>query len=173
MLAGSDRPSVATVAARPHLLSLSGTPRYSAALHDPVLHMPAKNPRLSVVLSPSLAATLAALSHATGESASSLVRSLLEQTEPALRRMLQLVLAASQAKEQIGQGVTSSLHQVVDDIEEVLSEAQHRLDLERADLVGSVEAVKGRRRPRVSPNPRPVIRGSGSPAKSRKGGQRG
>ena len=43
--------------------------------------MPSKNPRISVVLSPSLAATLAALSEATGDSASSLVRGLLEQTE--------------------------------------------------------------------------------------------
>ena len=60
--------------------------------------MPSKNPRLSVVISPALAATLTALAEETGESASGLVRGLLDQTQPALERMLQLVRAAKAAK---------------------------------------------------------------------------
>ena len=108
--------------------------------------MPTKNPRLSVVLSPSLAATLAALSEATGESASSLVRNLLEQTEPALQRMVQLVRAAKSAKGAIGAGVTQSLDRVITDLEDALVVADHRAGLAVRDLVGSAESVKGRRR---------------------------
>ena len=142
--------------------------------------MPTKNPRLSVVLSPSLAATLAALSEATGDSASSLVRSLLEQTEPALQRMLQLVNAANQAKGSIGAGVGQSLNRVVTDLEDALVLADHRVGRAVRDLVETAEAVKGRRRrtaggacrapaAAVSPDPRLVTRGSGTGKTRRKG----
>lgn len=108
--------------------------------------MPTKNPRLSVVLSPSLAATLASLSDATGDSASSLVRGLLEQTEPALQRMSQLVNAAKQAKGTIGAGVGQALDKVVTDLEEAIVMADDRAGRAVRDLVDSAEAVKGRRR---------------------------
>jgi predicted DNA-binding protein len=125
--------------------------------------MPSKNPRLSVVLSPSLAATLASLSEATGESASGLARSILEQAEPALARMLQLVIAAKAAKGQIGGGVSESLLKVVNDLEDAYAVAESRLNRVSADLVDQAQAVAGRRRPKVASTPVPVTRGSGSP----------
>ena len=131
--------------------------------------MPSKNPRLSVVLSPSLASTLAALSDATGESASSLVRSILQQSEPALGRMLQLVIAAKTAKGQIGEGVSQSLRKVVDDLEDAMAVADSRLGRVSLDLVDQAQAVAGRKRPRAASTPVPVTRGSGLPRKSRKG----
>lgn len=109
--------------------------------------MPAKNPRLSVVLPASVAATLAAISEETGDSASSLVRGLLEQTEPALQRMLQLVRAAKQAKGQIGAGVAESMHRVVEDLHDAVAVADARAGRVVADLVRQAEGVKGRRRP--------------------------
>lgn len=147
--------------------------------------MPTKNPRLSVVLSPSLAKTLAAMSEATGESASSVVRHLLEQTEPALQRMVQLVTAAKQAKGTIGAGVGQALDRVVTDLEQALAVADERAAQAVGDLVNEAQAVRGRRRgtdgpagrapaaaPRpASSDPRAVTRGSGpgnvtnSPAK--------
>ena len=136
--------------------------------------MPSKNPRLSVVLSPSLAATLQALSHATGESASSLVRGILEQSEPAFQRMLQLVAAASAARGQIGDGVAHSLRKVVDDLEDAMVVADARLSRASSDLVGQAEAVSGRRRrQKAASTPVPVTRGSGSPKITRKGGTNG
>lgn len=108
--------------------------------------MPTKNPRLSVVMSPSLAATLAALSDATGNSVSSLVRDLLEQTEPALQRMVQLVNAAKQAKGAIGSGVGQALDRVITDLEEAVVLADHRAGRAVRDLVETAEAVRGRRR---------------------------
>ena len=134
--------------------------------------MPTKNPRMSVVLSPALAATLAALSEETGDSASSLVRGLLEQVEPALQRMLQLVRAANQAKGQIGAGVGESLKRVVHDLEDSLAVADSRTHRVVRDLVEAAEKVEGRRRgagggaARAAPppvqTPGPVTRGSGT-----------
>lgn len=136
--------------------------------------MPTKNPRLSVVLSPSLAATLAALSEETGESASSLVRSILDQTAPALGRMLELVRAAKAAKGQIGAGMVGAMDRVVDDLSDALAVAESRFERVTSDLVDQAEQVKGRRRSaetgaarRSGPaatasTPRPVTRGVGS-----------
>lgn len=132
--------------------------------------MPAKNPRLSVVLPPSLAATLAALSEVTGESSSSLVRTILEQAEPALGRMLQLMIAAKSAKGQIADGVSESLRRTVDDIQDAMAVADSRLSRVTSDLVNQAEAVQGRRRPKGASTPVPVTRGSGSPRTTRKGG---
>jgi hypothetical protein len=156
--------------------------------------MPSKNPRLSVVLSPSLAATLAALAHATDESASSLVRGILEQSEGALLRMLQLVTAAKAAKGEIGGGVSASLDKVVADLEDAMAVADFRMGRVERDLVDAAEVVGGRRRTsgaavragerrgargaaEAVPTPVPVTRGSG-PGKTRrtegrKGGRHG
>lgn len=146
--------------------------------------MPTKNPRLSVVLSPSLAATLAALSEETGESASSLVRNILDQTAPALSRMLELVRAAKAAQGQIGAGMAGAMERVVDDLSDALAVAESRFDRVTSDLVDQAEQVKGRRRAaepgvarrggRAAPSstPRPVTRGVGS-GKTRTQGVKG
>ena len=149
-----------------------------------MLHMPSKNPRLSVVLSPSLAATLAALSEASGESASSVVRSLLEQAAPALDRMVQLLVAANGAKQQLGKGLGASVGRVVDDLEDALAVADARMGRAVRDLVTEAQEVKGRSRgagggaadggaPGVARTPVPVTRGSGRAKPPVKGVRRG
>jgi len=154
-----------------------------------MLHMPSKSPRLSVVLSPALAATLAAIAVETGESSSGLVRGILEQTAPALDQMLQLVRAAKAAKGQIGAGMASSMQRATDDLQDALAVGMSRADRLTADLVDQAEAVKGRRRPAgtgaarpgglvpAASDPRPVTRGSGTgktlPARNVKGVRRG
>lgn len=144
-------------------------------------HMPSSNPRLSVVLTPSLAATLSALSDATGDSASSIVRGLLVQSEPALHRMLKLVVAASSAKGQINAGVADSLKRVVDDLEDQMALADSRMGRAVRDLVEQAEVVSVRKRAGgaggaaaraarpvvVGSTPVPVTRGSGT-GKTRK-----
>lgn len=149
--------------------------------------MPSKNPRISVVLSPALAATLSAISSETGDSASSLVRGLLDQCQPALERMLALCRAANQAKGSIQQGAGAALGRAIDDLQDAQAVGMSRLDRVIGDLVDQAQAVKGRRRPSgapearravgVAPDPRPVTRGSGT-GKTRtkrtvKGGRRG
>lgn len=150
--------------------------------------MPTKNPRLSVVLSPAVAATLAALSQETGDSASSLVRGLLEQAEPALVRMLQLVKAAKAARGQIGAGLAGAMGRVVDDLQDALAVADARTGRVVQDLVSQAEGVRGRRRradgaaggaAAAAVTPRAVTRGVGAtgpgvsrPRKSRAAGKR-
>lgn len=148
--------------------------------------MPAKNPRLSVVLTPAVASTLAALSEASGDSASSLVRGLLEQVEPALARMVQLVTAAKAAQGNIGAGVSGAMHRVVSDLEDAMAVADSRLQRVEKDLVDTAEAVKGRRRaggrmraerapadrPEAASTPVPVTRGSGGPNKAKTSNRR-
>lgn len=181
---------------RGHLLSgaTKGGRAINAALLGEVLHlchtcgtMPSKNPRLSVVLTPSLAALLSQLAEETGESASSLVRDLLTQSEGALQRMLQLVIAAKAAKGQIGGGLAASMERVVSDLETLQRLADHRADSMLGDLVSSAEKVRPRRRapipgapgaragrvPEGGSTPVPVTRGSGLPRSTKKGGSRG
>lgn len=148
--------------------------------------MPTPNPRLSVVLPPSLAVTLAELARATDQSVSSIVRDLLLQTEPALRRMLRLVLAANGARGQIGDGIGSSLLRAVADLERELERTTDGA-IGYQDLVDKAEAVPVRRRavsgkpgapatglPRVAASaqkartPGPVTRGSGTGKTRRK-----
>ena len=61
--------------------------------------MPAKNPRLTITLQPSLAAQLRKLSELTGNSQSALIGDLLEGTGPVFDRMIQVLEAAKTAKE--------------------------------------------------------------------------
>lgn len=145
--------------------------------------MPSKNPRLSVVLSPALASTLSQLSEETGESASGLVRGLLEQTQPALARMLDLLRAAKRAKGQISGGLGGVLDRVVSDLEEASDLADLRMSRATRDLVDTAEEVKGRRRragsrragavaPEAPSTPGPVTRGSGGAQTGQDGGRR-
>lgn len=119
--------------------------------------MPHKNPRLSIVVSPAVAETLSALSAETGESASSLVRGLLDQAQPALARMLALVRAAKHAQSAITGGVASTLDRVVTELEGTLAHAEAVADSAVQDLVSQAQAVKprpragaGRGRPRTA-----------------------
>ena len=61
--------------------------------------MPAKNPRLTITLQPSLSAQLRKLSELTGNSQSALIADLLEGTGPVFDRMIQVLEAAKTAKE--------------------------------------------------------------------------
>lgn len=158
-------------------LALVRTACHSAAPNHGMPHnMPAKNPRLSVVLPPSVAATLATLAEETGQSASSLARSILEQTAPSMVRMLELVRAAKAAQGQIGAGMAASMDRVVDDLADAMAVAHARADRISNDLVFQAENVKGRRsrgavtgeagrgavRAPTAQTPRLVTRGVGS-----------
>ena len=60
--------------------------------------MPAKNPRLTITLQPTLAAQLRKLSELTGNSQSSLIGDLLEGSGPVFDRMIKVMEAAKTAK---------------------------------------------------------------------------
>lgn len=63
--------------------------------------MPTKNPRLTITLKPSLAATLRRLSEITGNSQSSIIAEALDGTEAVFARVVQVLEAAEKAKAQL------------------------------------------------------------------------
>jgi hypothetical protein len=150
--------------------------------------MPSKNPRISVVLPPSLAVLIAQLAEEMGESSSSLVRDLLMQMEGSLQRMFHLVVAAKQAKGQIGGGLSKTMDRVIEDLEMAQKLVDNRADDMLGDLVAIAEKVRPRRRapipggaklaraggvPKGGSTPVPVTRGSGPPRSPKKGGSSG
>ena len=61
--------------------------------------MATKNPRLTITLTPSLAAQLRRLSELTGNSQSSLIAELLDGSGPVFDKMIQVLEAAAIAKD--------------------------------------------------------------------------
>jgi hypothetical protein len=89
--------------------------------------MPAKNPRLTITLQPSLAAQLRKLSELTGNSQSSIIGDLLEGTGPVFDRMIQILEAAKQAKDSIRGKLAGDLEQAQNKMEDGLGLAMEGL----------------------------------------------
>lgn len=82
-----------------------------------VLHMVAKNPRVSVTLSPEDYEILRRLSELNGESMSSIIGELVQAVSPALGRVVDVVEVAQGAKPE----VLEQLRRVAEDSERVMS----------------------------------------------------
>ena len=79
--------------------------------------MPAKNPRLTITLQPSLAAQLRKLSELTGNSQSSMIGELLEGSGPVFDRMIQVLEAAKKAKEAMRGRLADDMEQAQANVE--------------------------------------------------------
>lgn len=82
--------------------------------------MPAKHPRLTITLRPSLAAQLRRLSELTGNSQSGFIGQLLEGSEPVFDRLIQVLEAAKVAKESIKGKLADDLQLAQSKIESAL-----------------------------------------------------
>ena len=71
--------------------------------------MPAKNPRLTITLQPTLAAQLRKLSELTGNSQSGLIGELLEGSGPVFDRLIQVLEAAKTAKASMKGKITEDM----------------------------------------------------------------
>ena len=126
--------------------------------------MPAKNPRLTITLQPTLAAQLRKLSELTGNSQSSLIGELLEGSGPVFDRMIQVMEAAKTAKESMRGRIAGDIEQAQARLEEGLGMALEGFDQWTGSLLDEAEAVtrrgwaSGRRTPR---------RGSANPISNR------
>jgi hypothetical protein len=107
--------------------------------------MPTNNPRVQVTLSPSLDALVQSLASHSNASKSQVLRELLEAAEPALRRAVALMDAASQATKEVHSGIARSLDRAQTRIERSMQEAMSQLDATTGDLVAQAEAVRARR----------------------------
>lgn len=125
--------------------------------------MPAKNPRLTITLSPSLHAMLRRLSELTGSSQSSLIGELLEGSVPVLGRTCVVLEAARDAKDAMRGRLAEDIGAAQAKIEQQLGLALGDFDKLTGSLLADVEEVK-RRATRKTPAARAVARGAGSAA---------
>lgn len=116
--------------------------------------MPAKNPRLTITLQPTLAAQLRRLSELTGNSQSALIAELLEGSTPVFDRMIALLEAAHQAKEAIRGQAIEGLDEAQGKLERQLGLALDTWDAAAAPLLEQMEDVKRRAARRPSGGPR-------------------
>jgi hypothetical protein len=108
--------------------------------------MPTHNPRLTVTLKPSTYAQIKEVSRLTGSSLSALIAEILEGSEPVFDRLIQVLLAAQQAKQQVRSKVVSDMEEAQGRIENQLGLALETLDGFTGDLLNGAETVKRRAR---------------------------
>lgn len=108
--------------------------------------MPAKNPRLTITLEPSLAAQLRKLSELTGNSQSSLIGELLEGSGPVFDRMIQVLEAAKVAKESMRGRIADDIEQAQAKMEGALGVVLEGFDQWTGSLLDEAEAVTRRGR---------------------------
>ena len=106
--------------------------------------MPAKNPRLTITLQPTLAAQLRKLSELTGNSQSGLIGELLEGSGPVFDRMIQVMEAAKTAKEAMRGRIAGDIEKAQSRVEEGLGMALEGFDQWTGSLLDEVEVVTRR-----------------------------
>lgn len=128
--------------------------------------MPATNPRLSVTLPPSIDALVTRMAELQRSSRASVIRELLEASEPAFRRAVALMEAATGAAQALRHSVASALEAEQAKAEEVLGHRMAAIDQLTLDLVAQAQAVKARRPARTRGSAASPV-GADSPRRSR------
>jgi hypothetical protein len=109
--------------------------------------MPATNPRLTITMSPSLAAILRRLSQLTGNSQSALIGQLLAQSMPVFERMASVLEAAGKLKAQgdnMPQQIGDSMHRAQERIEKQLGLLLDDMDEGARPLLEHAEKIHRR-----------------------------
>lgn len=106
--------------------------------------MPAKNPRLTITLQPSLAAQLRKLSELTGNSQSGLIGELLEGSGPVFDRLIQVLEAAETAKESMRGRLTEDMQAAHAKVESALGMVFEGFDDITTSMLDEAEAVTRR-----------------------------
>lgn len=106
--------------------------------------MPAANPRLSVTLSPSVAAVLREIARLTDSSQSALIGELLEVNLPVFERMQRLLSAAEKVKEEHRATVAQSMQAAHSRIEKQLGLVLGEWDRGAAPLLEAAEKIDRR-----------------------------
>lgn len=106
--------------------------------------MPAKNPRLTITLKPSLGAQLRRLSELTGNSQSGLISELLDGSGPVFDRMIAVLEAAHQVQGELRGSIVSELDAAQDKLETQLGLALDTLDDGFRPVLEAAEVVRRR-----------------------------
>jgi hypothetical protein len=108
--------------------------------------MPAKNPRLTITLSPTLHAQLRKLSELTGNSQSALIAELLEGSEPTFARLIAVLTAAEVAKGALRGSITADIAEAQAQMEGQLGLMLETFDGAAQPLLDEAERIKRRSR---------------------------
>ena len=103
--------------------------------------MPTLNPRLTVTLTPAVAAVMKRMSELTGNSQSALVGELLEETRPIFERMVLVMQAAKDVKGKVREDLISSMEGVQDRLEKQLGLLEPIFEQESLSLIDQAEKV--------------------------------
>ena len=106
--------------------------------------MPAKNPRLTITLKPSLALQLKRLSELTGNSQSGLISEMLDGSVPVFERLIVVLEAAHQAKTELRDHMTESLQAGQARVEAQLGLALSEFDEAAKPIMDAAKDVKRR-----------------------------
>ena len=116
--------------------------------------MPAKNPRLTITLEPSVAGQLRRISELTGNSQASLIADLLSGTSSTFDRLITVLQAANDAKAAIKGQLGNELHLAQNKIEEQLGfHLEDTFFAEGRALLDEAEKVNRRARRKSSTAP--------------------
>ena len=135
--------------------------------------MPAKNPRLTITLQPTLAAQLRRLSELTGNSQSALIAELLEGSTPVFDRMIAVLEAAHSAKDAMRGKVAADLEKGQAALEKQLGLALDTFDTHAAPLLEHFEDIKRRAAPGVGMRSTPHLVQAGPKARKTPPSNRG
>ena len=108
--------------------------------------MPAKNPRLTITLEPTLAAQILRISELTGNSQSKIIGELLQGTSPVFERLIRVLEAAKSAKAAIKGKAAADAEAAQTRMEEMLGIVMDDFDNLTGSLLDEVEAVERRAR---------------------------
>nr|WP_238727780.1 ribbon-helix-helix domain-containing protein [Micrococcus luteus] len=111
--------------------------------------MPAANPRVSVTLTPSMDAILKRLSDVSGQSKSSIIAEILEQSHPVFERMAAILETAKTATQEAKERMASNLEDAHAKLLEQAGIVGDLFEEQTADLVGELEQI-GRRKGKVA-----------------------
>lgn len=149
--------------------------------------MPTLNPRLSVTLTPAVAAVLREMSQLAGNSQSAIVGELLETSLPVLSRVVAAMRAAKTIEASAKSEIAAGLERAQAKLEAQLPLLMGEIDEGFGPLLQAAEAVQRRGAPtaagaqptalaarrRRGSTPVPVTRGSGTGKTRRKGSVKG
>ncbi len=105
------------------------------------------NPRISVTLTPAVDAALKRLSEASGQSRSSLVGEILEQSLPVFERLALVIETAKTATQEAKVRMASNMEAAQTKLESHLGIVNDLFEEQTADLIADIEAI-GRRKAR-------------------------
>jgi len=127
--------------------------------------MPAKNPRLTITLQPSLAAQLRRLSELTGNSQSALISELLEGSTAIFEKLIHVLEAATAARDSMKGRITDDMEEAHSRLEKQLGLALETFDDFSRPILDAAEEVKRRSRRRDAPAARAAAKALAGPRK--------